>query len=149
MKPRLIGVVLLTTACAGVGSKVVQIQTECDTSHPEFIVFVDCLQTLMRDITNTRDGDLVRLYLAEAGLLAVKVEYNQLDEEIARYELEKKLAILQRESSNRDSARIRAFGQGLTKASENMRAAAPSPPIHQPTRTNCIVMAGIVNCTTW
>ena len=103
----------------------------------------------MQDITNTRDGDLVRLYLAEAGLLAVKVEYNQLDEEIARYELEKKLAILQRESNNRDSARLAGFGQGLTNASQNMRAASPSPPIHQPTTTNCTIMAGIMNCTTW
>ncbi len=144
MKPLLIGAVLLTAACAAVGSKVTQQQAECESAHPEFIIFVECLRVTMQGMTNGRDGDLVLLYLAEAGLLAVKVEYSQIDEESARYELEKKLAFLQRTSRNRDSARLAGFGQGLTNASQNMRAASP-----RQTTTNCtILFRDTIRCTT-
>ena len=127
MIPLLIGVALLVTACAAVGSKMVEYQSECHDKHQTFVAAVECLRANASEMAKGRDGDLVRLYLAEAGLLALKVQYNQLDGRLAWYELEKSLAFLQQQSNQRDGLRLQGLGQGLQNASAAMQRAIPPP----------------------
>lgn len=142
MKLLVILVFLLVTACAAVGSKVAEHQSRCHDKHQQFIAMVDCLKANTSEMTEGRDGDLVRLYLAEAGLLSLKVENNLLDERIAWYELDKKLAFLQQQSNERDRLRIQGLGQGLQNAGAAMRPATPPPP----TMMTCHFIGSTMTC---
>ena len=125
--PTVVAGVLLLAGCVAMGSKVVDHQTKCEKADPGFISMVACLKTSMGDMTTERDGDLLRGYLAEAGRLVLLVKRGKLDETAARYELDIRLATLQRVSADRDGLRLQRFGRGLQDAGNALQRAAPPP----------------------
>lgn len=100
MKAALLAGILLVAACVNL-PKTIEQQRQCRETHPRFVAMVEWLKANTVHRTQGLDNDLVRLYLAEAGLLALKVEYNDLDERVAWIELEKSLAFMQRQSDGR------------------------------------------------
>ena len=148
MRMFVLPLVLLVTACAMVGFKVAEVHDGCHAEHQKFIAVVECIEAKTSELAKGRDGDLIRLYLAEAGLLSLKVQYGALSGRAAWYELESALAFLQRQSYARDDLRARRASKALQDAGAAMQRAAPPPPHYAPRAPRLWYPPRTLNCVT-